>query len=350
MITGTVGVSPVRLLNPGVGRRGTHTEGLSVAGRDNGGQLSPPSVFVVELDGPHGRVQGLVVSVDVRDPPTDGGLFPHEDTDTRAVRRRARALQSATLDRDPVMLTYRGRGRAIGLARADISRVASGVDGRVQMTVSSVGAGTVAEVMEALVDQRFLVADGHHRLAATVELVRSRRTAAVTGFIVDADDTPLSLRAIHRIVLDRNGRELVGDAAVSSALNALRRTGAHISGPSGRGHESEAYVGPPASCDATLLHTASRWTVSWGTASAADVAWKVERALTQLGDFRVRREPDVAAGERAADRGALTVLLPTPQLDDVVAMAERGLVLPYKTTLFEPKLPPGALVRPLFDA
>ena len=51
--------------------------------------------------------------------------------------------------------------------------------------------------------------------------------------------------------------------------------------------------------------------------------------------------------EAAAGHGALTCLLPAPDLDEVLALARRGALLPYKATAFEPKLPPGSLVRPL---
>jgi uncharacterized protein (DUF1015 family) len=40
-------------------------------------------------------------------------------------------------------------------------------------------------------------------------------------------------------------------------------------------------------------------------------------------------------------------LLPAPDLDEVLTLARHGALLPYKATAFEPKLPPGSLVRPL---
>ena len=351
MITGTVGVSPVRLLDHGAPGRGVHgdpTRRTRSAGGDVGG--APPSVYLVRVEGPHGCVDGLVVAVDVQDPPSLGGLFPHEQTDERAVRRRVRVLRTAKLDRDPVMLTYRGAGEAVGLARADSWVAATSTEHGVTLTVSTVGAGTAAAVLHCAAEQRYLVADGHHRLAATVELVRSGRRSAVTGFLVDADDTPLSLAAIHRVVLDRNGRELVSEPAVTSVLNALRRNGAHVVGPAGRGGRCAPAQRAPQSYEVALLHGTSRWRAAWQGRSTADVAWMVERALAELPDVRIRRETDARAGEAAADRGALTVLLPTPQLDEVVEMAGRGILLPYKTTLFEPKLPSGALVRSLHGA
>ena len=111
MITGTAGVSPVRLLHPDpeTARDDSRlTElGWSASGRD---VVAPPAVFAVELDSPVARVRGVVAVWDVLDPPVSGGLVPHEQTDARAVRRRIKALRSAHLDRDPLLLTHRGGG------------------------------------------------------------------------------------------------------------------------------------------------------------------------------------------------------------------------------------------------
>ena len=348
MITGTVGVSPVRLLKPGAPGRGPHG-GPAVQARPSGDWASVgPSVYLVRVEGPSGCADGLVVSVEVQDPPTDGGLFPHEETDDRAVRRRLRVLKTARLDRDPVMLTYRGGGEAVTLARRDAHVLSTSTSHGVTATVSAVGADTAAAVLRSTGEQRYLVADGHHRLAATVELVRAGRPSSVTGFLVDADDTPLTLSAIHRVVLDRNGRELVSESVVRSVLEALRHEGAEVVGPAARRGEPAETTTTAPSPGVVLLHGRSRWVVTWQGRSDLDVAWLAERALSRPADTRVRREPDARAGGAAADRGALTVLLPNPRLDEVIEAAAQGLLLPYKTTLFEPKLPSGVLVRPVF--
>lgn len=349
MITGTVGVSPVRLLNPGAPGRNLHGSRTSQARPADGGVGLGPAVYLVGVAGPHGCVDGLVVAVDVQDPPSVGGLLPHEETDDRAVRRRLRVLRTARLDRDPVMLTYRGHGEAVALARQDSKVLSTSTQHGVTSTVSAVSAGSAAAVLRSATEQRYLVADGHHRLAATIELVRSGRPSSVTGFLVDADDTPLSLGAIHRVVLDGNGRELVSEPAVTSVLDALRRNGAHVVGPGARVDGRVPPSAPGSSREVVLLHGSARWGASWQGESDAEVVWHVERALAALQDVRIRREPDARTAGAAANRGALTVLLPIPRLDEVMVSAARGILLPYKTTLFQPKLPSGALVRPLPD-
>lgn len=87
--------------------------------------------------------------------------------------------------------------------------------------------------------------------------------------------------------------------------------------------------------------------MSWPHHPRTDVTTLVEHVLDDTGRSRTRREPDTDAAEVAARHGALTVLLPAADLDDVLALAARGTLLPYKATAFEPKLPSGALVRPL---
>src|SRR3546814_8020828 len=74
---------------------------------------------------------------------------------------------------------------------------------------------TLTLLTSSLADTRVVIADGHHRYAATQQL---RATHPGTGWeqtlvmLVDQDDTPLQLCAIHR-TLPRLSLELAEDAA-----------------------------------------------------------------------------------------------------------------------------------------
>lgn len=345
MITGTVGVSPVRLLHLGARAGDTHAGELAPK-RGTDDHASEPAVYVVDVKSDEHAVTGLVVTVAVLDPPSSGGLFPHEETDSRAVRRRVRALRNASVDQDPVMLTYRGRGRGVTRARAGARLLSATDSGSTLMTISQVDAAAVDDVLRAVGGEQFLVADGHHRLAATTELVRSTGPSSVTGFLVDADDTPLSLGPIHRVVLDQHGRDLVRPDVAQEVVRLLRASGADVS-PTLRQTTAPPASGDPAAPLLVIRHGADTWEARWSTGSTSDVAWAVERVLAQLPSTRIRREPRRDAAELAASRGAVGLLLPVPDLDEVMAAARLNLSLPYKTTLFRPKIPSGTLVRPV---
>lgn len=344
MITGTAGVSPVRLLHPDPeaarADEGLLADGWTVAGRD---LLSPEGVFAVELDGPAGTVRGVVAVWDVTDPPQQAGLLPHEETDARAVRRRVRALRSAHVDRDPLLLTHRGGGRVQRLV-AGRTRPAYEVRERDRhVRVLHVDAQVTEQVLEELRAGLHLVADGHHRLAGAVQMHRDGATAQVTALLVDADDTPLRLGPIHRVVLDEQGRERVDESVVESVLARCRAAGAEVTGPTSGA--ATMHEGPRTSV--CLVRGDHSWTVTWPHHPRTDITTLVEHVMDDTPATRTRREPDTAAAVAAATHGALTALLPPADLDEVLLLARNGTLLPYKATAFEPKLPSGSLVRPL---
>lgn len=339
MITGTAGVSPVRLLHPDpeTARDDSRLSdlGWTTSGRD---VVAPPAVFAVELDSPVARVRGVVAVWDVLDPPDAGGLVPHEQTDARAVRRRVKALRTAHLDRDPLLLTHRGGG--------DVGRVVDGgavpvyevTDRHRHVRVLQLADDAGETVLERLAGQAYLVADGHHRLAAATALRSEGIRSQVTALVVDADDTPLVLGPIHRVLLDEQGRDRVDGTVAASVLDRCRGAGALVV------EDDDAEAGD---ASVVLVHGGRRWTVTWPHHPRTDVTTLVEHVLEDTARSRTRREPDTAVAVAAAENGALTCLLPPPDLDEVLALARRGALLPYKATAFEPKLPPGSLVRPL---
>ena len=226
MITGTAGVSPVRLLHPDpeTARDDSRlTElGWSASGRD---VVAPPAVFAVELDSPVARVRGVVAVWDVLDPPVAGGLVPHRQTDARAVRRRVKALRTAHLDRDPLLLTHRGGGTVGRVVDGSAVPVYEVTDRQRHVRVVPLPDDAGAVVLQQLAGEAYLVADGHHRLAAAVELRGEGVPSQVTALVVDADDTPLVLGPIHRVLLDEQGRDRVDDDVVAVGAGPLPRGG-----------------------------------------------------------------------------------------------------------------------------
>lgn len=337
MVTGRAGVSPVRLLHPDpeTAREdsGLRDVGWVPDGRD---LVGPPALYAVEVDSPAAKVRGVVAVWQVPPVPADGGLLPHEQTDPRAVRRRVKALRTAHVDRDPLLLTHRGAGRVARLVDGRSRPVYEVTERDRHVRVLQVDGELTEDLLRELRGGELLVADGHHRLAGAVQLRQEGHDARVMALVVDADDTPLSLGPVHRVLLDEQGRDRVEDALVAGVLDRCRAVGAVVSATEG-----------PAEGTVRLLHGDRTWGVVWPQHPRGDVTTLVEHVLDDTARSRIRREPDSAVATASGRRGALAVLLPEPDLDEVLAMARRGALLPYKATAFEPKLPSGALVRPL---
>jgi hypothetical protein len=348
---GTLGVRPFRLLHPypeGVARLG----GLwARRGRD---LVTEPAVYLVTVAAPDVSVRAVAVAVTVAEPLADSGLLPHEAVDPRAVTRRTRALRRARVDREPVLVTHSGGTVAVSAAARSPRPLLSLHRGEVTVTVDRVGEPEAHVVLADLARRTVLVADGHHRLAASAAHARTCPVASdadgddcalVTALVVDSDDTPLSLAPIHR-VLQRRGPGVLRADEVATALSGAPAPVA-ASGASGGGEPTRDGPGhrvlvvdrdgqrdvdcPPRPHDAlpTTAHV-------------------VEHTLEQLPAAAVRR---IAEAERvtaaAGRRGVVGVLMPPVSLVDVLDTVSAGLLMPVKATSFRPKLPAGVLVRPL---
>jgi hypothetical protein len=156
--------------------------------------------------------------------------------------------------------------------------------------------------------------------------------------LVDQDDTPLFLGAIHRTLPGTTLDDLV---------DAARDAGAEVSG--------RARQDALSALDSTHLVLTDGET--WHTVSPGDlrreaaVSWLHDRVLTRLAHPVRRVEPHHSVDEALATASATSpaVLLPSPDFDQVRALVESGGLLPEKATSFQPKPSLGVLMRPIPD-
>jgi uncharacterized protein (DUF1015 family) len=182
------------------------------------------------------------------------------------------------------------------------------------------------------------VADGHHRYAAYVELLeRERQDAHRTGLamVVDQDETPLFLGAIHRVL---HGVRL------ADVLAAASEAGGRVSAIAGS--EAVAALAP----DTLVLSDGRDWaTVNVDVPPGTAMVQQVEDALLAgllRRPARVGFAHSVAQALEQAQPGRVTaVLLPAVDLDLVLAVVRTGGLLPEKATSFQPKPSLGAFIR-----
>jgi hypothetical protein len=213
------------------------------------------------------------------------------------------------------------------------------------------------ELIDAgLAQARLLVADGHHRYAAYVALHkrdqdhsdgrrggrddagdpdhdRAHRTGL--AMVIDQDETPLFLGAIHR---------LLHGARVADLVAAAERAGAEV-----RTIGADAAVAALAP-DTLVLSDGS----SWATVTCeVPPGWAMVQLLDSVLLEGLPRPPSrIGFAHSVADTLALArpgrvtaVLLPAVDLDRVLALADHGRLLPEKATSFQPKPSLGSFIR-----
>lgn len=325
-------------------------------------QDAEPTLYVYEqtMDG---RVQaGVVGCVHVDDYEADV-IRKHEKTRPDKEDDRTRHVLALNANAEPVFLTHRpvpAIDAAVAAVRATPPRDDFTTDDGVRHRTWRVADPTALLEAFRRVPAAY-VADGHHRCASAWRAGKERRAAnaAHTGdeeynwfLAVLFPSDALAILPYNRVVRD------LGSHSPASFLEALGAVGtvtpAGAPEPDAPG-EFGVYLGgrwhrlrldpasidradPIASLDAQLLHD------------------RVLGPVLGVGDPRTDQRLDFVGGIRGSaalqervDRGEAAVafaLFPT-SLEQLLAVSDAGLIMPPKTTWFEPKLRSGLFVHTL---
>jgi uncharacterized protein (DUF1015 family) len=304
-----------------------------------------PAVYLHEYSDSGLTVRGLVGCLGltrVATDPAERRVFPHEGVHARQVRELAARMGSMGLNPAPILLVHRGPAslREVSSKVRTGSPVREYVDrsGQQHRVWAITGLDRLELISSALSDARLLVADGHHRYAAYIALQKKEPTPAHDSglaMVIDHDETPLFLGAIHRLVHGARLEELVKAAATAGAEVT------HID-------EDRALA---ALAPDTLVLTDG---VGWATV-AVDVP--DGEALVQLFETTLVRglsRPPTKVGyahslpqamEQVRPGRVTAALLPAVDLDLVISVVRAGGLLPEKATSFQPKPSLGAFIR-----
>lgn len=291
----------------------------------------------------------------------DGRIKKHELTRPTKEDDRVRQIEGVNAQTGPVFLTYRANADLAAIY-ADVTvgpplleaEHGDGVHHQVWGIGDAVTVGRIQDIFAAM--DALYVADGHHRSAAALRVAAKRRggnddpTASHESFLsVSFPDNEVMILDYNRVVRDLAGLDATG--FLSRLGEAFEVTPAD--GPVGPEH--------PASFG---LYLDGRWYVlvlksqpgaDTDPVSRLDVSLLTDNVLgpiLDIGDPRTDTRIDFVGGARGLDGLAHRVdsgewacafsMFPTG-LRDLMAVADAGLIMPPKSTWFEPKLADGLL-------
>jgi len=321
-----------------------------------------PCYYVWRMTGAGHTQTGVVCGASV-DEYDDGTIRRHENT--RAAKRadRINHIRATGAQTGPIFLAY----RALPALDACIEAATQGeplyaftdVTGCEHVVWRLADEDTVTTLRELFSQVPCAyIADGHHRAASAVEVCHERREAhAAVGAPGPWDSflavlfpaEQLMILPYDRVVADTAGLDEEG------LLDAI----------SAQGFEVRDASGPvePAEAGTFGLCTASAWHELRLTAPAdasdpvarLDVSIAQERILGPLlgiddpsGNDRISfvggEDAARRAGEAAGEKGVALSLHAT-SLDELMAVSDAGLLMPPKSTWFEPKLLSGLFIR-----
>lgn len=306
--------------------------------------MDRPSLGVLSLTDHGARTVAVMGDIEVA-AYLDGRVLPHERVRAERVDQLASHLDVVGIASSPVCVVHRPTTAVTRLTEQVLlgaPHVAfDAIDGvRVALHLVT-DPGLQRRLSEAVAAAGTLfVADGHHRAAA----VARQGIAHVLSAAVPSDH--LRVLAFHRRV------DGLGDASASSVLRELEIEGLLPEPLSAPGD-------PPGTGVVHLTAEARWWSIDLrdrrrgGPVEALDVRL-VERELLEplgrlgAGPEGTRVEPVAApVGLAALVRpGSVGIALHPPSIEDVLAVAEAGAVMPPKSTYLAPKLRSGLIVAP----
>jgi uncharacterized protein (DUF1015 family) len=312
--------------------------------------------------------------------PLDAGIvLPHEDVAPGPVAGRRQLMEATQANLEPIFLLYDGStpGPATQIVeqaaacRAPLLEALTG-DGLRHRLWAVTDAAELAAIAADLAPRQALIADGHHRYAAYLDLQERRRRAGDgpgpwdlgLALIVDSAAYPPWIAAIHRVIPGLQPRAAAELAGRGFRVRAVPGGTANL--PAALDELAAAGAAGPAfllagGADAVLLTDPDPAQVAAAMPPGRSARWRglpasvlQELLITRLwgisdDERRVRTvHDDAAAALRTADDvpGGGTAVISCPlTAEDVYAVAAQGERVPRKSTSFMPKPRTGLVVR-----
>ena len=292
-------------------------------------------------------ISGVIGALEVV-PEGAGGVLPHERTTPKASTDRLELTIATNANLSPVW----GLSRASGLSRLletpgeHLGRVT--VDG-VTHTVERVSEPErVAEIEKLVSAADVLIADGHHRYGVARqfrshvdqrELSLSTDASTTMVFVNEMSPEQLAIAAIHRLYTNVNANALRDTLLKSYASIASIPADKHVLEEMAR---SAAIALVTDSSEVELF--VPRDDANLGDRDLDGA--RLEQAFASL-DHTVAYQhgvEHVVKAVRSGEASAGILIRPVP-FDEIVRTAERGDLMPPKSTFFTPKLLTGLVIR-----
>ena len=290
---------------------------------------------------------GIVATFDTKDY-LAGILKQHEKTRKDKEDDRTRHIETLSAHTGPAFLTYRD-DKAIDTIVADACRREPLYDftapdgiGHTVWEIASASSCTADELVElfARIPVAY-IADGHHRSAAASRYAKAHDFEGESRWFMAVifPASQLKILAYNRLVRDLNGLSAYEFMSRVSENFEIGRKGVR-------------------SC---RMYFDGKWTdLSWslpagaGVVEALDVSYLQDKPVLGIGDPRtdprisfmggIRGDKELAAKVDSGENAIAFAMEPVT-VEEMMAIADAGAIMPPKSTWFEPKLRSGLFVH-----
>jgi uncharacterized protein (DUF1015 family) len=343
-----------------------------------------PALYLYEQAGEASSwLQRGIISLVRLGSPETAGILPHEGVMPGLVADRRVLMAATRANLEPIFLIYDGEGAGTPADEAGptateiIDHVAAEHTPIVSITTEDAVTHRLWRlghpdeqdaIIADLAGRRALIADGHHRYAAYLDLQAEMRASGLgagpwdygLAFLVDSDAYPPRLGAIHR-VLPGLPPERAAELAKAAFTVQDLRTGCTLASAleclAAAGREGTAFLLAGAS-GFWLLTQPDPVQLTASMPDGASAPWRCLDAsvMQQLLIGRLwgiaDSERDVLINHDAADAvrtatstGATAIICNPPSFEAVIEIAAQGERVPRKSTSFGPKPRTGLVLR-----
>jgi uncharacterized protein (DUF1015 family) len=347
-----------------------------------------PALYLYEQgdEGSSWLQRGIISLVRLGSPET-AGILPHERVMPGLVADRKTLMAATKANLEPIFLIYDGEGA--GTAAAEAAPTATEIIDHVAAEHTPIVSITTEDgvnhrlwrlghpdeqdaILADLAGRRALIADGHHRYAAYLDLQADKRESGAgagpwdygLAFLVDSDAYPPRLGPIHRVLpglAPERAAELAKAAFTVQDLPAAAGLDGALECLAAAGREGTAFLlagGPAEAPGFWLLSQPDAVQVAASMPAGASAPWQCLDAsvMQQLlmgrlwgitdSEQGVLIDHDAADAVRTAtSTGATAVICNPPSFDTVIQIAAQGERVPRKSTSFGPKPRTGLVLR-----
>ena len=303
---------------------------------------------------------GIVAVFDTQDY-LGGVLKQHEKTRKDKEDDRTRHIETLKAHTGPAFLTYRADAAIDAIVREACrceplyDFVAPDGIGHTVWEIGESG-GCMADELQELFARIGVayIADGHHRSAAASRYAKERGFAGESRWFlaVAFPSNQLRILSYNRLVADLNGLTVDGFLArIKGSFAVAAQEGAAAAPMDGFARHCRMYL-------------AGRWyTLGWNVPDGADVVSSLDVSYLQdnllapvlgIGDPRTDARISFMGGIRGdaalsakvdCGEAAVAFAMEPVTVDEMMAIADAGAIMPPKSTWFEPKLRSGLFVH-----
>lgn len=286
-------------------------------------------------------VRGLVGCLDLTRlglEPSERAVWPHERVHADQAEELAHRMEAIGINPAPILLACEGSAGLkslmdrVATAAPDMAYTDRNAQDHRIWEISDTA--LLAELSECLAETTCVIADGHHRYAAYLELAaRHPGTGWDTGLamVVDQADTPFFLGPIHRTLQGRRVDDVaraLDDIAVQHTRLDRQPAMDSLSGSTFVATDGQSWLAVDPAIDSdTML-----------------VEWIHRVLIPRLDSPEISYHHTLEEALKGTCHGA-TLVLPAPSFADVVAEVRAGRLLPEKATSFQPKPTVGVIMR-----